>query len=300
MRRKIIKQGAATLTLSLPASWTKKLELKSGDELDVEEIDSNLVVSAKKIEFKAKTEVDVSGLSDSLIWSYLNALYMKGVDEIKITFDRPETINLIQKIVDSLVGYTIIEQSTKICLIKDITGARKEEFDGLFKRIFFMLNSIAKDSLDAIKNKDTEALKSIKQRDYDINKLTLLCVRILSKWGYKEVKKTSAIHDIMILLENIGDVYADIAKEFISTKKISKEMIREYEKINSTLEMLYPVFFRFDREKLKELHDKNRAARKEILKGDSKSKEDIIFVYHLKKISDLIGYVLELLLVVSL
>lgn len=35
MKRKIIKQGHNTLTVTLPSEWTKKLQLGAGDEVDI-------------------------------------------------------------------------------------------------------------------------------------------------------------------------------------------------------------------------------------------------------------------------
>ena len=38
MKRKIVKQGSATMTISLPATWIKKFNLKVGDELEIDEV----------------------------------------------------------------------------------------------------------------------------------------------------------------------------------------------------------------------------------------------------------------------
>ena len=53
MKRKIIKQGSGTLTISLPTNWAKLFKLKSGDEIDVTQEGKMLVVSTKE-RFKAK------------------------------------------------------------------------------------------------------------------------------------------------------------------------------------------------------------------------------------------------------
>jgi len=44
MKRKIIKQGHNTLTITLPSEWVKKLNLNAGDEIEVYERDSGLVI----------------------------------------------------------------------------------------------------------------------------------------------------------------------------------------------------------------------------------------------------------------
>ena len=45
MKRKIIKQGHNTLTVTLPSDWVKKLNLKSGDEIDVLENENSLILN---------------------------------------------------------------------------------------------------------------------------------------------------------------------------------------------------------------------------------------------------------------
>ena len=47
MKRKLVKQGGTALTVSLPAKWARKYNLKAGDEVEGEEEDWTLIVSLK-------------------------------------------------------------------------------------------------------------------------------------------------------------------------------------------------------------------------------------------------------------
>ena len=44
MKRKIIKQGHNTLTMTLPSDWVRKLNLEAGEEVDVCENNGSLVI----------------------------------------------------------------------------------------------------------------------------------------------------------------------------------------------------------------------------------------------------------------
>ena len=55
MKRRIVKQGAATMTISLPAPWIKKFGLKEGDELNIEE-------KGKLIEITTERSIGKGGL----------------------------------------------------------------------------------------------------------------------------------------------------------------------------------------------------------------------------------------------
>ena len=48
MRRKVIKQGHNTLTITLPSSWVNKFNIKTGDELDVREQGKILSIGTEK------------------------------------------------------------------------------------------------------------------------------------------------------------------------------------------------------------------------------------------------------------
>ncbi|MBW2987388.1 AbrB/MazE/SpoVT family DNA-binding domain-containing protein, partial [Candidatus Woesearchaeota archaeon] len=45
MKRKVVKQGSATLTVSLPTSWTKKYNIKPGDEIEMEVQDKAILIT---------------------------------------------------------------------------------------------------------------------------------------------------------------------------------------------------------------------------------------------------------------
>ena len=56
MKRKIIKQGHNTLTMTLPSEWVKQLNLKAGDEIDLTEDRGSLCINGKQNnEFKTTT-----------------------------------------------------------------------------------------------------------------------------------------------------------------------------------------------------------------------------------------------------
>jgi len=82
MKRKIIKQGVNTLTLSLPSDWTKRLNLKPGDEVEVEERGTALNISTEGTPQIEEISVDVSGLLPRLADRFMARSYQKGYDKI--------------------------------------------------------------------------------------------------------------------------------------------------------------------------------------------------------------------------
>jgi len=54
MKRKLIEQGGGTLMVSLPSRWIRDFELEKGDEVEIEEIGKQIIISnLKEISFDA-------------------------------------------------------------------------------------------------------------------------------------------------------------------------------------------------------------------------------------------------------
>ena len=59
MRRRIIKQGHNTLTVTLPSKWVQLFNLKQGDEIEINERENGLFLTTEKHDEELKTEIDL-------------------------------------------------------------------------------------------------------------------------------------------------------------------------------------------------------------------------------------------------
>ena len=66
MKRKIIRQGHNTLTITLPTDWAKKLNLNAGDEVDLIEDNSSLVINGKQHNGFKTTTIDITQTGTSI------------------------------------------------------------------------------------------------------------------------------------------------------------------------------------------------------------------------------------------
>lgn len=85
MKRRIIKQGHNTLTMTLPAEWVKKHGICPGDEIELIEQGKNLLVKTDKGPCLSTITIDISGLTPLMIWRYVLSVYRAGYDEIRVT-----------------------------------------------------------------------------------------------------------------------------------------------------------------------------------------------------------------------
>lgn len=296
MRRKIVKQGNSALTVTLPASWTKKFNLKAGDEIEVEEEKNFLKITTEKLGEKT-IEIDITELNEPLIWTYIIASYRQGYDEIKIRFKK-EQIKLVQKTVDALLGLAITEQKSDSCIIKDLSAYPSEkEFENIKRRIFYLLEEIADSSLQAVREKNKEALKNIEFQDYNINKFSNFCLRLINK---KNLSGT--VEYIISELENLGDEYTRLALDLAETKSltIDKNILDIFQEINNFFIKFHKFYYNFNNKELLEIVDIKTKINKKIQEIKIKSKEEIMLLFHLSKIVHLITNIGERVIMMKL
>ena len=175
MKRKLVSQGRATLTISLPSKWLKTFGMKAGDEVDIEEKGAELILKTDKGVTIEKTNVDVKEFGTQLLEKVLANLYKKGYDEIELVFETSEQLAETQKVIQSsLLGFEIISHGQRSCVVKNVSGPIEGEFDNMLSRVFLLLKSMAFDGMTAIKTKNNETLKNLLRSEKLNNRLTTI------------------------------------------------------------------------------------------------------------------------------
>jgi phosphate uptake regulator len=197
---------------------------------------------------------------------------------------------LIQAQLEELLGFEIVGQSARYCLIKNVASALDSEFDAILRRLFLLILSMAKESQDAIKKGDYSALKDIAEMEKVSNKLTFFCQRVLNKRGYKDFKKTAMMYNLVCLIEGVADDLRNICLYLYSCKgkfKISKDLAHMYSLMLSTIEDAYKLFYNFNFEAMFKLTEKKLKVEDYALKVFSKKDEkDFVVTHHILTIVD--------------
>ena len=249
MRRKIALIGPSTLMVSLPSSWAKKYNLKKGNEIEIEENQSRLIISTDKETAKKEITIDVSSL-DTMLYRFIGAVYKSGYEQVKIIFKNPKQLETIYEVLrNTCIGFETVEQSKNYIIIKEISKPEKNEFENILRRNFLFLLSVAKDSLEMIKSQNFEELKNVILKDLQINKYSDFCRRLLNKRALTE--NNSALYCIVEQLEKIADMYRELCRYVYENNiKVEKEILEIYESINNFLSDFYGAFYKFDLEKI--------------------------------------------------
>ena len=182
MRRKIIKQGTATLTVSLPAKWTKKLNLRAGDEVEVEEHDSSLVLGSLAVPKKKEITIEVTEANKHDIKQILTHLYRKGLDTIVLKGVSTSALSQISATVkDLLLGFEVTERDGKQCKITNISEPTEEKYDVLLRRAFLIIKEIHAMLAHDFKTGSFPNSKEIEELRKQQDKFILFCMRILTR-----------------------------------------------------------------------------------------------------------------------
>ena len=260
MKRHIIKQGTSTLTISLPSSWVKSLNLEGGDEVEVTEVNQNLIISTNQRIHLKRAILDISEFPEKIIRRYFTALYMSGYDEIVIRFSEPKQLKLLQEITDDHIGFTIIEQTSRHCVAKEIAKPQPDDFEKLMRRLFHMITTAGNDLLTAVEKNDYEMMLMIREADESVNKISGYCIRLLNKFGHPSKQNILSLDDLVRNLERLGDSYKHIAKAIINRKaKVSKETIKIIKETNIVMQEFFHLYFHFDKEKLVMAYERKNA-----------------------------------------
>ncbi|MBR9704233.1 AbrB/MazE/SpoVT family DNA-binding domain-containing protein [Candidatus Pacearchaeota archaeon] len=279
MKRKIIRQGHNTLTITLPTEWTKKLNLNAGDEIDLNEDNGSLVINGKQNNgFKTAT-IDISGFTVPLIWRYFQSAYREGCDEIILKFDKNQKdfegaynyysthfeytkfgekpitkpgIEMITELVNRFINMEIIEQGEGFCIIREMGEISSKEFDNSLRRIFLLIIDLFDKIISLLKNNkigDISVCKTLHAMDINVDRFIDYCCRINNKIKDSSFQKNKPImFSTLFLLELLGDEFKYIGAHLAKSQKNVDEIVHFARTVKEHFEMYYHLFYKFDRE----------------------------------------------------
>lgn len=299
MKRRVIKQGHNTLTITLPSRWVEENRISPGDELDINESEFGLVVTSKGETTKRVLNLDLKDMSYRIIEGHLVIAYKAGYDEIEILFGDTKTFDLIQNIIKTrLLGYEIIEQHKNSCIVKNVSNIIESEFHTILRRIFLIVLSSAKTSLERIKEKDVASLGELLVMKETADKFYSLCCRIIINNHILPSTKNHFIYVILWVLDKLGDDYRDLCVYLIERKNsplsISHETIKIYESVNALVESFYKTYYSYNPEDMSKVYEERERLIKKIrsMHPTKNETEQVVLEYLLsitKRMDDFIG-----------
>ncbi len=303
MKRKVIQIANSTHLVSLPRKWALRNNIVKGQEIDVSEDGERIIVSNTDYTDYKKAQIDITAL-DLMTPRVIHALYKKGIDELKITYDDTNMIEIVhQSLGKESQGFEILEHGKNYCVIKNVSGT-VEEFNPLLRRTFILMKDMADRVYDALKTKDYSQLHIISHMEETNNRFTTICRRYLNKRGFSKVKYVGPLYYIIEDLENLADQYKYLCQFFYDRRddeiKIQKEVLEIFEESNKMIDMIIETYYRFDMSMLVKVkkNRKNMIENAVNMFSKTKNQYENILIHHsvtiLQKLFCMIGPILIL------
>jgi len=326
MKRKIIKQGHNTLTITLPSDWTKKLNLNAGDEIDLYESTGSLIINGKQHNGNNSRTIDITGLSVPMFWRFFQSVYREGYDEIKLKYDlskkesegaynyyaskfeylrtsgkppKKPVINMIQELVDRFIGVEIIDQGDGYCTVREMSETSAREFDSSLRRIFLLLIDLFDKVIESIKNNDigdVDVCKIVYTMDTNLDRFIDYCCRINNKVNDSSFQKNKPVmFSTLFLLELLGDEFKYIANHLAQSKQNVDEILPFAEEVKEHFEMYYHLFYKYGMEQVIQFGEKDAKIYNEHSKWKKSTNKDVQSIRgHLMQISKFTFCLMEL------
>ena len=237
MKRKLVKHGEATMMVSLPAKWLKKLDLGKGDEIDIEEKGKNLLIGAEESQ-KGPREITITITKENKhdISPILSHAYRRGFNRIILTGEISDVSKNIRKITNNLLlGFEVTYSSKEKILVEAVSAIDETKYEAILTKIFAILRETHAIMHEDFKNNKLRDLAEIEEIRHQQDKFILFCRRKLINSSYEE--KVMLEWEFLTFLMHIQHAYYYMYKYAYENKlKIEKPTLMLMEELDEYLE----------------------------------------------------------------
>ena len=224
--RKLIQLSPSTAVVSLPSRWVKKHSLAKGDELSVQELGNQLVISTSKHVTTSAVTVDVRALPDKLVWTACDAAYIAGHDEITFVYTAHQASTL-EFVKNEVPGMLVTRQQGNSLTLKDITAGKSEDVHSIITRILHMISDLLDQAVSAAKRKEWASLAKMKERDYAINSYISYAQRQINKFGFEKTYSSNLIVTLLKLCEMFADQACGLCTRSAESKQDQARVLEQ-------------------------------------------------------------------------
>ncbi len=261
MKRKVVKHGVSTLTLSLPSKWAGANKIKNGDFLDIEISKDQLIISSGVNKHFEATEATITGDEEWYIARILRHLYTSGYDEIKLNYTNKEQLELIRKGIKNLTGMEIVESKPTYCLLKCVISSDDSDYQQIVNRILWLIHSQFEYFIEDCNKGEPVMEKEVNEIHKTVLKLNNLCRRMINKRPLYDSTASKYVYWFLTSLLNISSFIVYSYNPVSKSKKI-KLTKNEFELVKTTSSFFYSLLLAYknvDLEKTREFFQEREA-----------------------------------------
>ncbi|MEM2915900.1 MAG: hypothetical protein QXT19_00875 [Candidatus Woesearchaeota archaeon] len=239
MRRKVIKLGANSLLVSLPSSWVKRHGIRKGDEVEMNITPNQVRITSSQA--ARKNTMLVLADDPTVAARQVKIAYKKGIDELEVQYNNPKSYSATLAELKNLIGFEVVESGKTRFKIKNIATGDAGDFSTVLRRVFLALLEMAESAEEYCRTGSADAKERVNAAEYNIDRLTDFCKRLLNKQGADDVAGITYSYSILKDIERIADSYIGIAQA-----KAPKDIVNALGDARAELRSLYELYYSFD------------------------------------------------------
>ncbi|MBU0959211.1 MAG: AbrB/MazE/SpoVT family DNA-binding domain-containing protein [Nanoarchaeota archaeon] len=239
MKRKLVKQGAATLMVSLPSKWIKKYNLNKGDEIEVETMSQGILLSPEKVNIKSEVKIQLKDSIESSTRTLITSAYRGGYDRILISFNNEKQFKILENVIQTrLIGFDIVKKGENACIVENITELSPNQFGNILNKVFMNISALFKITKDRMENKRPE--ENYEDVENRIMQYDNFCRRVIAKRKVDEEKSELFWSFLHLVDHGQREIYY-LNKLLGSVKisKLTKELLQDAEKMFELMKQVY-------------------------------------------------------------
>ena len=218
MIRKVSKHGPLSLSVSLPIIWVRNNNVTGGSNVQVDLQSNKLIISPLQKAKEKSTQLQCA--KSKKLLEYLIAIhYRYGSDSLEVHYP-PSFIKNIHEVLQSMIGFEIVDQHDKSCIIRDLSKDEEQDFEVILKRMWLVAKGMIADLCTA--SPSEEIISSIQERDRYINKYRAYLIRIIMKNNLYSSESYGYVN-LINTLESLCDEIKDLAKRYFVQQLSAKE-----------------------------------------------------------------------------
>jgi AbrB family looped-hinge helix DNA binding protein len=186
--RKVQLTGGATLIVSLPKEWAKRIALSPGDEvIVVTQPDDTLVVIPKKLGKRAGVVAELvinQPVAVGEVEKLFMTLYIGGAETIVVKFSL-QAFGLRRQIKDFIrrrvVDMEIVEEASDRLIVQSMVSATELAVVDVAGKMMRLVGNMLTDLIVGLDRDDVTLLKDVIERDDEVDRLYWLMERQLKR-----------------------------------------------------------------------------------------------------------------------
>jgi phosphate uptake regulator len=288
--RKVQKLGYSSVGISLPKEWAAMNGLKPGAIITLAvEDDGTLHVRTGPLDDRPITS---EAMIDADEWKGPEALtrvitgnYLVGRSTIRVRCRdelSPEQLQEIHEAVRGLTGLTIVNQGPKFVTIENFAEPTRFPIEGLLRRLHYLTSRMENLALGVLAGASTGNIEEVVRMEAEVDRLYWLVVRqlllaaqnrsVAGKIGEGEPRHLLGDRVVAVMLENVGDLWEELAMGSMSLLKPTRRIPKEFtkgiaafkEKLERLMELTMTAFFTSNLEKADDALDLKDALEKDL------------------------------------